>query len=120
LVWSGLVWLVSLVGFGWVVLGLIFYGIAHFPSVAGGLLDAAIPLIDRGRSAAWAGRSSNQDAAVPDKTHCSKARNLESFQEAGRDFEKLAELSGAKHTSNYRRFKPAPQFLVWSNPVACG
>jgi hypothetical protein len=62
-------------------------GIAHFPAVAGGLVDAAMPLIGRGRSAAWAGCSGRgQDAAatrrrtrtqaVLDKTHCSKARSL--------------------------------------------
>jgi hypothetical protein len=33
---------------------------------------------------------------VLDKTHCSKARDLRAFSEAGRDFEKLAGLSGAK------------------------
>jgi hypothetical protein len=46
-------------------------GIAHFRTVAGGLLDAAMPLIGRGRSAAWAGRSGRgQDAAATKTQHC--------------------------------------------------
>jgi hypothetical protein len=53
-------------------------GIAHFP-VAGGLVDAAMPLIGRGRSAAWAGRSGRgQDAAATAKgvrTQGSSARD---------------------------------------------
>jgi hypothetical protein len=76
-------------------------GIAHFPAVAGGLLDAAMPLIRRGRSAA--GRSgrgqdaaeSNQDAAVLDKTHCSKARNLRELSAKPAEISRSALAAGS-------------------------
>jgi hypothetical protein len=86
-----------------VVQGVQLDGIAHFPAVAGGLVDAAMPLIGRGRSAAWAGRSGRgQDAAATKTQQCPTRRTAarretsEIFSEAGRDFEELAELSRAR------------------------
>ena len=88
-------------------------GIAHFPAVAGGLVDAAMPLIGRRRSQrgvgrtqrAWARRGSDQGAAVLARRSAARRETSESFQRSRQRFRGACRAFESISIKDYHRIK---------------